>query len=499
MPATATAPRVAVIGAGFSGVGMACALQDAGISDFTVYEKADGVGGTWWHNRYPGLTCDVPSRFYQYSFELNPNWSHLFSPGAEIREYAEDVVRRRGLAAHIRLGTEVVEATWSGARWRLTCADGTTDSAEVLVCATGVLHRPKVPDIPGLDTFAGEVHHSSRWPDALDVAGRRVAVIGTGSTGVQITGALAGVASHLTVFQRSRHWVMSAPNPRYRRAGKAVLRRVPQLRRLAYDGYRGSMFDFLAQAPVVPGARRRIWQAAVRAGYRLQVRDRRLREAITPDYPPLCKRLIVSPNWFRSIQRADVELVADGIAAIEPGGVRDARGRLHAVDVIALATGFDAQAYMRPMRITGQDGMTLEDAWREGPRAYRTVAIPGFPNLFTLQGPHSPAGNYSLISLSETQIGFVMHWIQALRAGRVATVAPTPEATDAFYAELRAHAPGTVWAAGCRSWYHGPDGRVELWPWTAKRFREVLAEPEPEHFETTMPRQSASPTAAGAG
>lgn len=486
-------PRIVIIGAGFSGIGMACALQDAGLRDFTVYEKADGVGGTWWHNRYPGLTCDVPSRFYQYSFDLNPEWNRMFAPGSEIRHYVEGVVLRRGLSPHVRLRTEVEDARWEDGRWQLRLADGTTDAADVVVSATGVLHRPLVPAIPGLDTFAGTAMHSSRWDERVAVAGRRVAVIGTGSTGVQITGALAGVASKVTVFQRSRHWVMTAPNPRYTAVGKTLVRRIPALRRLGYDGYRAVMFDFLSQAVVVPGARRRVWQAAVRAGYRLQLRDPELRAKVTPDYPPLCKRLIVSPTWFRAIRRPDVEVVDDGIERVEPTGVRDRTGRLHEVDVIALATGFDAQAYMRPMRITGQDGLTLEEAWRDGPRAYRTVAIPGFPNLFTLQGPHSPAGNYSLVSLSETQIGYVMQWVERLRRGEVAAVAPTAEATDAYYRELRAKVPDTVWSEGCRSWYHGPDGRVELWPWTAKHFRALLAAPVDAHFTVTRPGTAATP------
>lgn len=492
-------PRVAIIGAGFSGIGMACALQDAGMADFTVYEKADGVGGTWHHNRYPGLTCDVPSRFYQYSFDLNPDWTHVFSPGPEIRGYVEGVVGRRGLWPFIRLGTEVTEASWADGRWRLRLADGTTDAADVLVCATGVLHSALVPDIPGLGTFAGAAFHSSRWDDGAQLAGRRVAVIGTGSTGVQITGALAGVASRVTVFQRSRHWVMRAPNPRYTVAGRTLARRSRAFNRLAYHGWRTALFDYLSQAVVIRGLRRRIWQAAVRAGYRLQIRDPELRARVTPDYPPLCKRLIASPTWFKAIQRLDVEIVTDGIERIEPEGIRDRSGRLHEVDVIALATGFDAQAYMRPMQITGAGGLTLEDAWKDGPRAYRTVALPGFPNLFTLQGPHSPAGNYSLVSLSETQIGFVMQWIARMRSGQVATVAPTEAATDAYYAALRAQAPETVWSEGCRSWYHGPDGQVELWPWTAKRFREMLAAPVAEHFEITKPAWHAAPAAAATG
>lgn len=480
-------PRVIVIGAGFSGVGMACALQDAGVRDFTVYEKADGVGGTWHHNRYPGLTCDVPSRFYQFSFDLNPDWNRLFSPGPDIRRYVQDVVARRGLSPHVRLRTEIEEARWEDDRWRVRLTDGSTDAGDVLVCATGVLHRPTVPAIPGLSSFTGTALHSSGWDDSVPLTGRRVAVIGTGSTGVQITGALAGVASKVTVFQRSRHWVQHVPNLPYSAVGKALARRFGVLGRIGYHGYRTAVFDFLSQATVIRGARRRAWQASVRAGYKLHVRDPELRAKVTPDYPPLCKRLIISPTWFKAIQRPDVEVVVDGIARIEPTGIRDTNGRLHEVDVIALATGFDARAFMRPMRITGADGVTLEDAWSDGPQAYRTVALPGFPNLFTLQGSHSPAGNYSLVALSETQIGFVMQWVQRIRRGEVASVMPTAEATAHYYRALRAQAPQTVWAEGCRSWYHGADGTVELWPWTAKRFRDMLATPVAEHFQVTRP------------
>jgi cation diffusion facilitator CzcD-associated flavoprotein CzcO len=483
-------PRVVIIGGGVSGVGMACALKEQGLTDFTLYEKAAGVGGTWHHNRYPGLSCDVPSRFYQYSFDLNPGWNRLFAPGNEIRSYVEGVVERHRLGPHVALGTEITEARWDRGRWHVTCDDGSVDEADVLVCATGVLHRPRIPDLPGLETFAGATFHSSRWDDDEQLAGRRVAVIGTGSTGVQITGALAGVASKVTVFQRSRHWVMYAPNPRYTRAGKALARRFPALGRLGYHGYRATLFDFLSQATVLRGPRRRISQAVVRANHRFLIRDPDLRERVTPDYPPLCKRLIVSPTWFRAIQRPDVDVVDAGIERVVPAGIVDRSGRLHEVDVIALATGFDAQAFMRPMRISGEGGVTLEDAWRDGPRAFQTVGLPGFPNLFTLQGPHSPAGNYSLLSLAETQISFVMSWIARIRAGDVAAVAPTQAATDAYYAKLRAQAPETVWSEGCRSWYHGPDGTVELWPWTARHFRELLARPRDEDFEIQVPPAS---------
>lgn len=480
-------PRVAILGAGLSGIGMGIAMSREGMDDFTVFEKASRVGGTWHYNRYPGLTCDVPSRFYQYSFALSPEWSHLFSPGAEIRNYVEDVATEYGVIPHVRLETEVTETRWEDGRWKLTCADGKTDEADVVVAATGVLHQPLVPDFPGLDSFEGNAFHSSEWDDDAVLDGKRVAVIGTGSTGVQIVSALAGRSAGVRVFQRSRHWVMKLPNPRYGEGWKKVMRRIPFLSRLAYHFYRAALFDGLAQATVKPGPRRTIWQAIVRLNHRVLIRDPELRRKLTPDYPPLCKRLISSPTWFRALQDPTVEVIDCGIERIEQTGIRDREGRLHEVDVIVMATGFDAQAFMRPMNIIGPDGITLDEAWANGPRAYETVALPGFPNLFTIQGPHGPVGNYSLLAYGETQINWIMYWLKLMRDGRVATVTPDEAITDAYYARMREAIPDTVWTTGCRSWYHGPDGQPDIWPWTARRHREMLSEHRPSDFHIEYP------------
>lgn len=476
-------PRVAIVGAGMSGLCMAAKLRAAGHEDFTVFEKAEDVGGTWRENRYPGLTCDVPSRFYSYSFAPNPDWTHAFAPGAEIQGYFRDFAERFGLRPFIRFGTELTEATWVGERWRLRTSGGEEHEADVLVTATGVLHHPRVPLIEGLETFQGKAFHSARWDESAELDGRRVGVIGTGSTGVQIATALAPVAGRLEVFQRTAQWILPVPNRPYSPVIRAVLRRIPPINRFVYRGYQAVMEAVLGRAVIHPGWQRNVVSALCRANLRLGVRDPELRRKLTPDYRPMCKRLVMSAGFYRAVQRPNVEIVTERIERIEPGGIRTSDGTLHELDVIVLATGFDAHAYMRPMRIAGKDGVTLEEVWEDGPRAYRTVALPGFPNLFMLMGPHSPVGNQSLIAVAEAQAEYALCWIEAFACGAARCANPKPQATEDFNASMRAAMPRTVWATGCRSWYLGKDGLPELWPWSPGRHRAMLREPELEDFE----------------
>lgn len=470
-------PRVAVIGAGMSGLCMGAKLRHHGLHDFTIHEKAGEVGGTWRENRYPGLTCDVPSRFYSYSFAPNPGWSHAFAPGGEIQEYFKDFADDLGLRSHIRFGSEVTSAEWHDGRWHLRTRDGNEDEADVLVCATGVLHHPQTPEIPGLDSFAGDVFHSARWDESARLDGRRVALVGTGSTGAQIVTAIAGGPSRLMVFQRTAQWILPVANRPYSALIRGALTRIPRLNRLAYRSYQAVLEAILGVAVIRDGWQRRAIAALCRANLRFAVRDSELRRRLTPDYEPMCKRLIMSAGFYPAMQKRCVELVTEGIDHVEPDAIVTRDGVRHAADVLVLATGFDPHAYMRPMGITGEDGVTLDEAWAQGPRAYRTVAMPGFPNLFMLMGPHSPVGNQSLVAVAEAQAHYALGWIEELRAGRVASVRPTAEATDAFNAEMRADLPGTVWATGCSSWYLGADGLPELWPWTPARHREMMREP----------------------
>lgn len=487
--------RVAVIGAGFSGLGMGKALQTAGI-DFTIYEKAEDVGGTWRDNQYPGLSCDVPSRYYQFSFAKSGDWTRLLAKGPEIHRYIQRVVREHGLDRHLALDHTLEEATWVDGRWELRFASGTTDTVDAVVLATGVLHHPKTPSFPGAEVFEGSAFHSARWDHSVQTAGKRVGVIGVGSTGCQIISALAGSAVKVDVFQRSPDWVITPPAPKYSRLSKAIQRRFPAVRERSYRLF-WLLFEHAMRPTVEPGLGRTLAQKAIRWNLRHSVTDPDLRRKLTPDWEPLCKRLIVAPNYFKAIQRPDVELITGGIERFEPGGIRTADGTLHELDVVVYATGFDSTAYMRPMAITGADGVTLADSWAAGPRSYKSVAMPGFPNMFLIMGPNSPAGNNSLVRIAEDQIAWIGRWIEQIRDGRIASVAPTAEATDAFDHEVRQAAPDTVWSTGCSSWYHNPDGSLSLWPWTPMRYRQVLqAAPDPREFEVVPARapSSATPT-----
>ncbi len=479
-------PRVAIIGAGMSGLCMGEALKQAGVDDFTIYEKADEVGGTWRENRYPGLTCDVPSRFYSYSFAPNADWSSAFSPGAEIQDYFIRTSRERALRPHVRFGAEITDARWQDGHWTLRTAQDEQVDADVVVTATGVLHHPKEPAIPGRESFAGVAFHSARWDENVDVRGQRVGVIGTGSTGVQITAAIAGMPERLLVFQRTPQWIAPVPNHRYAGLTRAAMRRLPALNHLTYRFYQQVLESILGAAVTRPGWQRSLLSTLCRVHLRLAVRDRELRAQLTPNYEPMCKRLVMSTGFYPAIQRDDVALVTASIDHIEPRGIVTDDGRLHELDVIVFATGFDAHAYMRPMTITGENNLTLEKAWADGPRAYRTVALAGFPNLFTLMGPHSPIGNHSLIAVAETQARYVVAWLRLMRAKGFASVAPTDAATEAYYEAVRAALPGTVWVTGCQSWYLDRNGDPELWPWTPGRHRRMLTEPDLAHYATTL-------------
>jgi cation diffusion facilitator CzcD-associated flavoprotein CzcO len=474
-------PVVAIIGAGMSGLLMGIRLKAAGIDTFTIHEKASEVGGTWRENTYPGLSCDVPSRFYSYSFEPNPDWTRCFSPGAEIQEYFERVTDKYGLRPHIRFGTQIVRAGFENGRWHLRTGTGEHVVADFLVCATGILHHPRHPDIPGLERFAGTAFHSARWDHSVEVAGRRVALIGTGSTGVQITSAIASTVGRLLIFQRTPQWIFPMPNLRYSRLTRAALRRSGTLNRLAYRGWQTFMETGAGQATVRPCWQRSLFSWICRQWLRT-VRDPELRRRLTPDHRPMCKRLVVSSGYFRAMQRPNVDLIAQDIDHVVEEGIVTRDGVLHKADVIVFATGFDAHAYMRPIELVGDRGITLEEAWRDGPRGYLTVALPGFPNLFTLVGPHSPFGNQSVISIAEAQVDYVMKWLRMFQDGRVHQVAPTEEATTRFNEDLRGAMPATIWVTGCKSWYLGKDGIPVLWPWTPARHRELLAEPVLEDF-----------------
>ncbi|WP_324192655.1 NAD(P)/FAD-dependent oxidoreductase [Nocardia transvalensis] len=482
------------MGAGVSGICLAVRLRRAGFDDITLFEKGGDYGGTWYHNTYPGLVCDVPSRYYQFTFAMNPEWSSLYSPGTEIQRYLAHTARAHGLAPHTRFHTEVVGAEFADGRWRVGTFDGRIEEFDFLACATGFLHHPRIPDIPGLGGFRGPVFHSARWDHSVSLRGRRLGVIGTGSTGTQLVRALAGTVPRVVLFQRTAQWILPTVNRRYSPLAKAAHRRWPALGSAAYALNR-MIFELFSRGLVSPGPVRELITRVCERNLR-GVRDTELRRRLTPHYPPMCKRLVVSDGFYRAVQRDDVELVTAGIDRVVPEGVVTTDGALHEIDILVLATGFDAHAYMRPIAITGTDGRTLDRAWAAGPRAFEATMMPDFPNLFMLIGPHSPIANHPLTAVAEAQSRRVVSWIRRWCAEEFDTVEPTEAATRRFNQELRAASPGTVWAAGCSSWYLGKDGYPELWPRRPSEFEAMMARP-PDPADYHLGRRIAGTRANG--
>jgi cation diffusion facilitator CzcD-associated flavoprotein CzcO len=481
---SARAPRVAVIGAGMSGILSAIELERAGLGDFTVYEKADRLGGTWRENTYPGIACDVPSHFYSYSFAPNPDWSHRFSPGAEIQAYFEDVARRYGVDSRIRYESEITRCAFEDGRWTLETAQGETDVADFVIAATGVLHHPAYPEIEGLDDFEGAAFHSARWNHDVALAGRRVGVIGTGSSAIQIVSAVVDRVAELVLFQRTAQWVAPIENPPYSDEEKAEFRRRPEamaalraeIARAFTEGFANVLVD--SESPVL----RAIHDSCV-ANLEGQVKDPELRERLRPDYRAACKRLIVSEDFYDAIQRPHARVVSDRIERVEKSGVRTRDGRLHELDVLVLATGFRVDRFVRPMQVIGRSGAELDDVWQDGPRAYMAISVPDFPNFFLLNGPNSPVGNFSLIDVAELQVAYVLKLMEALRASGGDEVCASPEAMERFDAERQEAARSTIWASGCKSWYLDRRGLPTAWPWTFDRFRQEMSAPRLEDYE----------------
>jgi cation diffusion facilitator CzcD-associated flavoprotein CzcO len=472
-----------------SGILSAVKLTEAGLTDFTVYEKNDGLGGTWHENTYPGLACDVPSHLYSYSFALSPDWSRRFSPGEEIRAYFERVAREYGIDECVRFGDEVVRCEFVDGRWHLETAAGHRDVVDVVIAATGVLHHPNHPDIDGIDDFAGAVFHSSRWDHSVPIDGARVGVIGTGSTAVQLVGALVDRVAHLSLFQRTAQWIMPQENPAYSDEQKAEYHERPEVLAQSHENLR-EMFGLFANAIIDSNSAEIAFiENACRTNLEENVRDPDLKERLRPEYRAACKRLIISPNFYEAIQQPNAELVTDRIERVEPAGVRTVDAStgatcLHELDVLVLATGFHADAFMRPMDVIGRDGRTLTDAWADRPNAYLSISIPDFPNFFMLNGPNGPVGNFSLIEVAELQFAYIALLVERLRSGECTEISATHAAmTDLEAARVEA-AKNTIWVTGCNSWYLDDRGIPATWPWSFARFREEMAAPKPEAYET---------------
>jgi cation diffusion facilitator CzcD-associated flavoprotein CzcO len=468
-----------IIGAGMSGLLMGIRLAKAS-KPFRIIEKAASVGGTWRENTYPGLSCDVPSFFYSYSFEPNLDWTHRFSPGPEIRDYFERVAEKYGLLDRITFGESVDSARYEDGAWQVDLSGGERLRADVLVDATGPLHIKNIPPIPGLETFEGKLFHSAEWDHDYPLEGKRIGVVGNGSTGVQMMAPLSEVASHLTMFQRTPQWIFPVGNKAYSDSERKWTRRLPILGRLTRGLYK-RVFDNASVGVVKDGFWRKRMQSGCRE-YLETVEDPELRAKLTPDYEPGCKRLILSTSFYPTFEKPHVELVTEGIDHVEPRGVVTKDGQLHELDLLVLATGFRPHDW-GISHVVGAEGKSLKEAWTQGPRTYRSVTMPGFPSYFMIVGPNSPIGNISIIDVSETQTKYIADCIEAIEGHEGRALTPKREAAERFQASLRDAMKGTVWVTGCNSWYIDPEGTPTLWPWSAKHFHQVLARPDFDDFE----------------
>ena len=457
--------RVVVVGAGFGGIGMAIALKQAGIEDFVVLDKADDLGGTWRDNSYPGLCCDVPSQLYSYSFRPW-RWSRRFPPREEILAYLHGLVAERGLGPHLRFGHEVEAAEFDEGRavWNLTLTDGGTLQATAIVCAVGQLGRPALPDIAGRDEFGGPWWHSACWNHDVDLAGRRVAVVGTGASAIQFVPEIAKVAGHVDVYQRTAPYVLPKADRPYGHTEQALYDRLPAVRkadRLRVFLYGELLTSGFVLSPKLLAGPMQLWRRQLRS----QIADPGLRAKCVPDYVMGCKRVVFSDDWYPALARPNVELVTDRIVRIVPDGVFTADGTARVADVIIYGTGFQATQFLAPMRVSGLGGRQLEQAWRDGAQAYLGISVSGFPNFFMLYGPNTNLGGNSIIYMLEGQVGYVLGALQALEAERLAWLDVRPEVQDAFNAWAQAASRATVWESGCHSWYTTASGRnTNNWP-----------------------------------
>ncbi len=474
---------VAVIGSGFSGLGMAIRLKQEGLDDFVVLERGDEVGGTWHFNTYPGCACDVPSHLYSYSFALNPDWSETYSRQPEIGAYLRRCADDFGVRPQIRLGCQVTSAAWDeeDGRWDIETTRGSL-RARVLVAAPGPLFEPKWPPLPGLDRFEGHVFHSARWDHDHDLAGKRVAAIGTGASAIQFVPAIQPEVERLHVFQRTAPWVM----PHTTRSTKPLERRlynaVPALQRLARGGVyvaRESLVLGFVKRPKLMGVVERI----ARQHMRRHISDPALLAKVTPDYTIGCKRILPSNRWYEALVQPNVELVTDAIAEVRPRSIVTSDGSEHEVDTIIFGTGFRVTEMPASSFIRGRDGRTLAETWGGSPRAYRGATIAGFPNLFMLLGPNTGLGHSSMIYMAESQIAYVMDALRVMAERGATAVDVWADVQRDYNARIDAQLEGTVWNTGCSSWYLDDTGRNgTLWPDWTWRFRQRTARFDAESY-----------------
>jgi cation diffusion facilitator CzcD-associated flavoprotein CzcO len=488
---------VAILGAGFSGLGMAIRMKQAGYDDFIVLERDEEVGGTWWANTYPGCACDVPSHLYSFSFAPNPDWGRTYSQQPEIRDYLIHCSHDFGVRRHIRLRCNVSGASWDedARRWEIETSDGIL-RARVLIAGAGPLAEPKFPDIPGIDSFEGTTFHSARWNHDYDLRGKRVASIGTGASAIQYVPQIQPKVEQLHVFQRTPPWVVPHSDRPITDLEHRLFRRLPAaqllMRALVY-----SLRELLVLAFVKNTKLMKPIERMARRHIESQIPDPELREKVTPDYTIGCKRILPSNDWYPAISQPNVELVADGIQEIRPNSVVGNDGVERPVDAIIFGTGFYVTDMPIGKYVRGRDGRTLDQRWQGSPSAHLGTAIHGYPNLFLLLGPNTGLGHNSIVYMIESQLAHVMDALRTMRERGAETVEVRPEAAERFNSVLERKHVDTVWTSGCSSWYLDDTGRnATIWPDWTWRFRQRTARFDPAEYTLSAGRKQETLVAA---
>jgi cation diffusion facilitator CzcD-associated flavoprotein CzcO len=482
--------RVVIVGAGLGGIAAAIELRRHGFDDIRILEKAPAPGGTWFYNRYPKCACDVPSHLYSFSFAQRRDWSRICSPREEILRYIQGVAHDHGIDEYLVTDTEVSACRWDEAasRWTVSSSDGRVWDADALVVATGQLHKPSVPPLPAADRFGGESFHSSRWPDGFDPRGKRVAVIGTGASGIQFIPALADKAQRLFVFQRTANWFLPRRNRAYPAWLRAAIRYVPGLQacRRRYIYHYAEMLTRMIRNPRTLGRIGGAWSATF---MRLQLRDPQVRRKAWPDYTFGCKRVLFSSHYLPALQRPNVELVTEPISRLTSGAVVTADGVQREVDAVIYATGFRAIDFMLPMEVVGRGGCRLGEAWAGAPHAHLGITVPGFPSMFLIYGPNTNTSGGSIILYEEAQAAYIRQALEHVVTRGADAVEVRPEVEATSDRKLQARFKGTAWVQ-CESWYReGGDGRIVAnWPGYMREYQRAVRRLDPSEYEFTYAR-----------
>lgn len=466
--------RIAIIGTGFGGLGLAIRLKQAGFEQFTLFEKAVDVGGVWRDNTYPGAACDVPSHLYSFSFEQELGWKNRYGTSKEIYQYLRHCADKYDLRPHVQFNTEIASAEFDALQgvWHIQSTSGEQFEAEFLVGAVGQLNRPAYPKLKGIENFKGKAFHSARWDHDYDLTGKRVAVIGTGASAIQFVPEIAKQVAHLDVYQRSAPYVIPKPDRVYQPLEKKAFRKLPILqsldRALQYGHHEIRLLAFTTSLNEMP-----LVEYLFQRHIRKVVKDGKLRHRLMPDYPIGCKRILISNQWYETLTQPHVDVINTGIQEITENGILDTEGNLREIDTIIYGTGFAATEFMAPMQITGLDGRTLKDTWKDGAEAYLGLTVSGFPNFFMLYGPNTNLGHNSIVYMIESQVNYILDAIQTTLQNKLLFTNVRAEVQHEFNQSIQEKMKKTVWAQGCTSWYQTADGKnTNNWPGFTLEYRQ---------------------------